>query len=541
MAYQAMAEGSHGIATWKVVREMDPIYDMPNIEAILLERKAESFLDAMGGRKFLSLRCREGRLEAYVRWGSLAALGFSFRDETQDVIVRYDKNPPRTETWSRSTNRRATFAPDPYTFLNLLGQHELLAMRIYPKSGGSVTAVFDLGNAMPVIEEVLSACPLRPSQPADVFMGANVSVDQIGQIEFEEPRETGNELVRDSIETDSQSSGVSIEPELPVDREANVAVSPLRFAPSDVVPRAEIEVVPPSPAPDEGERDVRDGALFAAAAPSPVEAKRLVVDAARFVVQQDSENADAAVGTLPPSGLEPEEGFWGQGSDFGLPPLSVAPSDVVPREKVEVEPPPPAPEQAEPAVIEVAALPPPPRNLTESGNEDDTDVSESNIVRASPPAPRPSGQPQSTESVTGPTALLDSLGEALESLPQDGGGRAGLPFAALRQQLSGSERGYLVSKISGCWRPLPILGQAGAPDLVVTIGVELTLDGNVAAEPILVAPKPLPSGNEAYRVAFDLARSAVKGCAPYDQLPREKHQRWRKFEISFDPEGMVSR
>ena len=292
------------------------------------------------------------------------------------------------------------------------------------------------------------------------------------------------------------------------------------------------------PAPDETELDVLDGTLFAAAAPSPVEAERLVVDAARSVVRRDSENADAVVGTLPPSGLEPEEDFRGQGRDIGLQPLSVAPSDVVPREKVEVEPPPPAPE---PVVIEVAALPPPPRNLTESGNEDDPDVSESDFVRASPPAPRPSGQPQSTGSVTGPTALLDSLGEALESLPQDGGERADAPFAALGQPLSGSERDYLVSRISECWRPLPILGQAGAPDLVVTIGVELTLDGNVAAEPILVAPKPLPSGNEAYRVAFDLARSAVKGCAPYDQLPREKHHRWRETEISFNPEGMVSR
>ena len=157
----------------------------------LLERKAETFSDAMGGRKFLSLRCRERRLEAYVRWRSSAVFGFSFSNETQNVIVRYDKNPPRTETWFWSTNRKATFAPDPYTFLNLLGQHELLAMRIYPQSGGSVTAVFDLGEAMPVVEEVLSACPLRPFQPADVIVGGNVSVNQIGQIELEEPRETG--------------------------------------------------------------------------------------------------------------------------------------------------------------------------------------------------------------------------------------------------------------------------------------------------------------------------------------------------------------
>ena len=304
---------------------------------------------------------------------------------------------------------------------------------------------------------------------------------------------------------------------------------------------AEVSLPPPAgvASPDEAERDVLDSALLFAAAPPSAETERHVVDVARPVSQQEPGNTDVAASPSLPSGLLPAEGSGLQDGDIALLPPSVAPSDVVAREEVEVAPPPPAPAESE--VIEVAALPPPPRNLPESVNDEEADESDSGFVRAAPPAPRPSGQSQPTGSAGGPTAQLDFLGAAVESLPQDGGGRAGLPFAAVGQPLSGSERGYLVSKISGCWRPLPIVGQAGARDLEVTIGVELTLDGNVAAEPILVAPNPLPSGNTAYRVAFDLARSAVKGCAPYDQLPREKYQRWRNIEISFNPEGMVSR
>ena len=113
-------------------------------------------------------------------------------------------------------------------------------------------------------------------------------------------------------------------------------------------------------------------------------------------------------------------------------------------------------------------------------------------------------------------------------------------MAGQGSRLSGSELEYLTTRISDCWRPLPLVGQAGARELVVTIRIQLSLDGYVNGEPELVDPVPLPHGNMAYRVAFDLARAAVKGCAPYNRLPKEKYHRWQQIEVSFNPEGMVA-
>ena len=49
-------------------------------------------------------------------------------------------------------------------------QHQRLAVRTYPKDGGSLTAVFDLSEARPVVEEVQASCmegaPVGEAAPA---------------------------------------------------------------------------------------------------------------------------------------------------------------------------------------------------------------------------------------------------------------------------------------------------------------------------------------------------------------------------------------
>ena len=155
-----------------------------------------------------------------------------------------------------------------------------------------------------------------------------------------------------------------------------------------------------------------------------------------------------------------------------------------------------------------------------------------------PPAPRPGGQLPTQEHPGNAGQALDFLAGAVQNLPRDGGG--GFSLAGQGSRLSGSELDYLITKISDCWWPLPLVGQVGARELVVTIRVDLTLDGHVKGEPVLIDPDPLPVGIEAYRVAFHLAKDAVRRCQPYDQLPQEKYARWQQVEISFNPEGMVA-
>ena len=295
--------------------------------------------------------------------------------------------------------------------------------------------------------------------------------------------------------------------------------------------------------PDDSVQQASNAVLSTAAAPVPVDTDRQGIDLAP--PSTEVEPNDAGVAVLPPAtpGFPSDQGSGRQGGNSALLPPSVALPDNPERPEIQVVPPPPPPEQTAPEDIEIAVLPPPPRNLPDTSADEDED--ESISVRTAPPAPRP---PAQTEESGGPAeagAPLDFLGQAVEDMPQDGGagsrgGPAGFPFAGSGPPLSGTEQSYLIDRISRCWHVLPLVGQAGAKDVVVTIRVVLTLDGNVDGEPALVDPNPLPSGNRAYRFAFDAARSAVKNCAPYDKLPREKYQRWRNIEISFNPEGMVA-
>ena len=140
---------------WEVERKKDPILDTTNIRAHLraTEEKKSLFSDG----KFLVIRCRERKLDVIIVWGGIAPLGFSIRNARNDVIVRFDSATPETQHWSRSTGADSSFSPKPHEFMGLLAQHQKLAVRTFPTKGNSLTAVFDLSDAKPIVDEVLTA------------------------------------------------------------------------------------------------------------------------------------------------------------------------------------------------------------------------------------------------------------------------------------------------------------------------------------------------------------------------------------------------
>ena len=152
----ASKKNENSKSSWTIDRKVDPILDTLNITAHLREiMETKSFFRL---EKTLGVRCREKKFKIYVIWGMAAALGFSTESNAIDVIVRFDSEKPRKEKWSRSTNHNATFAPKADQFAKFLTKHRRLAMRTYPKEGSSLTAVFDLKEAKPVVDEVTKAC-----------------------------------------------------------------------------------------------------------------------------------------------------------------------------------------------------------------------------------------------------------------------------------------------------------------------------------------------------------------------------------------------
>ena len=154
---QAEADDSLANSTWSVERKVDPILDTTNIRAHLRETGVKKSL--FGDGKRLIVRCQERKLDALILWGTFGALGVSILDDRDaKVIVRFGSTEAKTEHWPKSTNYNATFAPEVEDFIRLLSMHQKLAVRTFPKKGGSLTAVFDLSEAKPILDEVTEAC-----------------------------------------------------------------------------------------------------------------------------------------------------------------------------------------------------------------------------------------------------------------------------------------------------------------------------------------------------------------------------------------------
>jgi hypothetical protein len=101
--------------------------------------------------------------------------------------------------------------------------------------------------------------------------------------------------------------------------------------------------------------------------------------------------------------------------------------------------------------------------------------------------------------------------------------------------LTGGERDGLILAIKQCWN-VPI-GLEGAAELVVVLRVDLNRDGSLAASPKMIEPTGPAQGT--IKQAFEAGRRALIRCAPYNNLPPEKYERWRRVEVVFNPRNMV--
>ena len=94
--------------------------------------------------------------------------------------------------------------------------------------------------------------------------------------------------------------------------------------------------------------------------------------------------------------------------------------------------------------------------------------------------------------------------------------------AAMRRQI-----GY-------CWRTVDDLPDPAR--LVVTIAVELDLDGNIKGSARIIKPTRRPIGDRYMGTAMDRALIAVRKCAPY-KLPPDDYDKWKEIEVVIGPEG----
>lgn len=108
------------------------------------------------------------------------------------------------------------------------------------------------------------------------------------------------------------------------------------------------------------------------------------------------------------------------------------------------------------------------------------------------------------------------------------GSRTGNQAAAMTQ----SELDALRAQVARCWSP-PV-GAADASQLVVRIGFGLDRNGEVISGP---SPIEYPASSFGL-AAVESAMRAVRRCAPYENLPADKYESWKRVNITFDPQDM---
>jgi TonB family protein len=117
-------------------------------------------------RAVLFIRCREHTLELFINTGSVLD---GDAGENTTVRVRWGTDAPEEQTWSRSTDFEAAFAPDPAAFIRQLVAMPDMRFEFHPFDATPRVAIFDARGLQPHLPLVAAACPsvLEQRQPND--------------------------------------------------------------------------------------------------------------------------------------------------------------------------------------------------------------------------------------------------------------------------------------------------------------------------------------------------------------------------------------
>jgi hypothetical protein len=177
--------------------------------------------------------CKKGKLEAYVSTKDIV------NDESPTLRVRFDEGKPERQTWSRSTDYRALFAPNPRQFVSRILKSKEFFIEYAPYEKIAETLHFDIKGFAEAAtssransflrgltrERVVSVCgpgieetsavrvdlsyPPTSSEHTGVKFEFSTYGDDIGKIVSAETMD-GHKWYAPAVTTEDQSSAVTI-------------------------------------------------------------------------------------------------------------------------------------------------------------------------------------------------------------------------------------------------------------------------------------------------------------------------------------------
>jgi hypothetical protein len=102
------------------------------------------------------------------------------------------------------------------------------------------------------------------------------------------------------------------------------------------------------------------------------------------------------------------------------------------------------------------------------------------------------------------------------------------------EKMTDEEKTALMVEIAKCWHPPKGAAKEKWPTAIIEVAMDW--DGT------LISARPKEIGRYAkeknYQLLADSGIKALKKCAPFDSLPKNKYDQWKSMEISFDPMEM---
>lgn len=142
--------------TWIVRTKTSPIDDSKNVY-ISLEANGSVGDGFSKTTPELLLRCKENKTEAYIRTG-MAARYESGNSGAATVLLRFDKEKAMEENFTRSTDDKALFFPDPIHFITKMLENKKMLFQFTPAASSLATTTFNLSGLGEELGDLRRAC-----------------------------------------------------------------------------------------------------------------------------------------------------------------------------------------------------------------------------------------------------------------------------------------------------------------------------------------------------------------------------------------------
>lgn len=147
-----VVETLKGHGKWSVTAEKSPINDATNV-TLVVEADNKIQTGYKKSHPFLVIRCSENKTEFYINWGIYLGL------ESTKMLVRADKQPAITRSWTLSTDSKAAFySGKTIEYIKQLMKHSTLLAQITPYGENPVMTTFNIQGLQETIKPLRESC-----------------------------------------------------------------------------------------------------------------------------------------------------------------------------------------------------------------------------------------------------------------------------------------------------------------------------------------------------------------------------------------------